>query len=108
MTQDQVLLEMAKAAASIGKVEWGATAEKSAEKHAEDTRNSVELTADRFGQTDPQSMHGLYLAGTETILCHTGTSPNSPTHARILTALWNRFVEESQELLEADQTALST
>jgi len=40
-------------------------------------------------------MHGLYIGGSDTVLCHTGTSPNSPTHARILTVLWNRFVEEA-------------
>ena len=105
---DDVMLEMAKAAVSIGKAEWGSTAEKSAKAHGKDTRNMVDITAENFGQSEPQAMHGLYVAGTETVICHTGTSPNSPTHARIITALWNHFVAQSEEMLKADQTEFST
>jgi hypothetical protein len=84
------------AALAIGKVEWGATAALDAEQHAAHVKKSVEMTAEFFEQDGPQPMHGLYMAGDDIVICHTGTSPNSPTHARILMALWNRFVEEAE------------
>jgi hypothetical protein len=90
---DAIFLEMQRAALSIGRVEWGSTRELDAQGHADQTKTSVEITANNFEQDGLQKMHGLYVAGTETVLCHTGTSPNSPTHARIMTALWNHFVE---------------
>ena len=93
MMNDATHLEMQKAALSIGRVEWGTTHELDAQGHADHTKTSVEMTADNFAQDGLQKMHGLYVAGTETVLCHTGTSPNSPTHARIMTALWNHFVD---------------
>ena len=96
-----VLMEMQKAALSIGHVEWGSTHELDAQGHADQTKSSVEITADNFGQEGLQRMHGLYLQGTETVLCHTGTSPNSPTHARIMTALWNRFVDEAHAAINS-------
>ena len=73
----------------IGLVEWGATAPHDADGHSAHVRSSVIETAAHFGQTEPQPMNGLYVEGTETVLCHTGTSPNSPTTARALTAAWN-------------------
>lgn len=93
---DAKLLEMQKAAMTIGRVEWGATNEHTAEEHAAHVEKSVKITAEYFEQEGAQKMHGLYVTGTETVIGHTGTSPNSPTHARILTALWNRFVDEAE------------
>jgi hypothetical protein len=90
---DVIFTEMKKAALEIGRVEWGATPQLDAQGHAEQTKTAVEGTADHFQQDGLQKMHGLYLSGTEITLCDTGTSPNSATHARILTALWNHFVE---------------
>tara|TARA_R110000851_G_scaffold308778_1_gene467886 strand:+ start:22055 stop:22369 length:315 start_codon:yes stop_codon:yes gene_type:complete len=101
MTDNDTLRAMQRAALSIGKVEWGGTHELDAKGHAEQTKTSVDITAETFGQSGPQKMSGLYLEGTETVLCHTGTSPNSPTHARILTALWNNFVEQTIKESEA-------
>jgi hypothetical protein len=92
---DATLLEMQKAALAIGHVEWGTTHALDADGHADHVRNSVEITSETFGQTGHQEMHGLYVKGGETVIGHTGTSPNSPTHARILTALWNGFVDEA-------------
>ena len=92
---DSTHRQMAEAAVRIGKVEWGTTHALPAEGHALHVLNSVNITAEHFEQTEDQKMHGLYVEGSETVICHTGTSPNSPTHARILAALWNRFVEES-------------
>lgn len=97
---DAILKEMQEAAVAIGRVEWGSTHALDAEGHAGHTKNSVQITAENFEQEGPQKMHGLYLSGTETVLCHTGTSPNSPTHARIMTALWNNFVDNAEAALE--------
>ncbi len=36
-------------------------------------------------------MHGLYIKGTETVICHTGTSPNSGQIARALAGAWNHL-----------------
>jgi hypothetical protein len=96
MDKQSTLSAMHAAALEIGKVEWGATAAIDAEGHAEHVKNSVEKTAKFFEQKEPQAMHGIYMAGNDVVICHTGTSPNSPTHARILTALWNRFVDEAE------------
>ena len=97
---DEVLREMFAAALAIGPVEWGSTGELSISKHLEDTKASIKITSEYFGQTGNQSMHGLYVEGCNTVLCHTGTSPNSPTYARILTALWNGFVSDALADLE--------
>jgi hypothetical protein len=101
---DSVLKEMQHAAVSIGRVDWGSTHALDASGHAGQTKSSVETTAEKFEQEGPQEMHGLYLSGTETVLCHTGTSPNSPTHARIMTALWNHFVENAEAALKEGPT----
>ena len=101
---DDVLEQMFQAALTIGPVEWGATAEKPAEDHAKDMIRCVDNTAASFNQEGDQSMHGVYIAGSEIVICHTGTSPNSPTHARILTALWNRFIEEAEMYMKLKET----
>ena len=80
----------------LGEVEWGATAPLDADGHAANTKKSVERTAENFSQEGPQRMHGLYLKGSETVLCHTGTSPNSPISAQALCGAWNRLVEICQ------------
>jgi hypothetical protein len=97
--------EMMAAALAIGKVEWGATKALSSSEHQDHVGNSIDITAEDFNQVGPQPMHGLYLEGSDTVLGHTGTSPNSPTHARILTALWNRFVDEAA--IEAEIVAIT-
>ena len=78
----------------LGPVEWGTTPEHDAEGHGNHVRESVEMTMQHFNIEGPTMMHGLYLAGTETVVCHSGMSPNSSTIARILTVLWNKFHEE--------------
>lgn len=93
------LEEMHAAALKIGTVEWGSTHEHTPDEHAAHVKKSVEITSKHFEQEGPQKMHGLYVTGSGTVIGHTGTSPNSPTHARILTALWNRFVEEAKQAL---------
>lgn len=88
----------------IGPADWGATEAKSAEAHGADTVDSVLATAENFGQSGDQRMSGLYVAGTNTVICHTGTSPNSAETARILTGLWNFALEQAKA---AGRTALS-
>lgn len=72
-----------------GRVEWGATDKLTAEQHLEHLHSSLEWTANHNGTIGAVAMNGVYLEGEEIVLAHTGTSPNSPTHARILTGLWN-------------------
>lgn len=75
---------------SMGRVEWGATAELDDAGHLEHLASSLRLTREHFNYADvPIAMHGLYLAGTETVLCHTGTSPNSGANAQALMGAWN-------------------
>ena len=94
--------DVAEQVMEMGRVEWGATAEQTANQHIEGFSNSLRLTREHFNLEDvPVQLHGVYLAGTETILCHTGTSPNSGPNARILVGLWNRLYDEARAALEA-------
>lgn len=82
---------------NMGRIEWGATEIQTAEQHAQDMRRSVELTAKHFATGDQQQMHGCYIDGTDVVLCHTGTSPNSPNNARIIVGLWNWLIDQMEE-----------
>lgn len=98
MNEQQIIpAEIAEVVLKIGEAEWGATAALDAEGHAAHVRESVEITAKHFDQTEPQPMNGLYLAGTDIVICHTGTSPNSAQIARALTGAWNRLYHECRE-----------
>lgn len=77
----------------IGRAEWGATDAVDADGHGKHVANSVRITAAHFDQTGPQRMQGLYVAGTETVICHVGTSPNSPAVARALAGAWNHLCD---------------
>lgn len=79
----------------IGRAEWAATPAKSAEEHASDLINSIRITDEHFKIEGPHRMDGLYIEGTETIICHSGTSPNSPGIAKALTGAWNRMYDEA-------------
>lgn len=79
----------------IGKVEWGQTPAHDADGHGRHIADSVRLTAANFGQTEDQHMHGLWLEGTETVLCHTGTSPNAPMTTQTLAGAWNWLVDQA-------------
>ncbi|MDP2047540.1 MAG: hypothetical protein Q8K33_01420 [Cypionkella sp.] len=80
----------------VGRGEWGQTDPKTAAEHAADMALTVEKTAAHFGQTEPQPMNGVYIDGTGIVICHTGTSPNSPEIARALTGLWNMIYDAAQ------------
>lgn len=82
--------EIAEQVLSMGRVEWGATREQTSQQHIEDFAETLRLTRKHFNLEDvPIRLHGLYLEGTETVLCHTGTSPNSPSNAMALAGVWN-------------------
>lgn len=79
---------------SMGRVEWGATEEKTSQHHVADFENTLRLTREHFNYEDrPVAMQGVYLAGTETVLCHTGTSPNSGQNARVIVGIWNQLYD---------------
>jgi hypothetical protein len=87
--------DIAKHVLSLGRVEWGQTHAHDADGHGEHVARSVRLTAETFGQEGDQHMHGLWLAGTETVLCHTGTSPNAPKTTQALVGAWNWLVDQA-------------
>lgn len=95
--------DIAERVLATGYVEHGQTPALSPEGHGAHVTGSCRLTAERFRQQGDQHMHGLYPVGTETVVCHTGTSPNSALNARALTGAWNWLVD----LAKADQAARS-
>jgi len=84
----------------VGIAEWGQTEAFDADGHANHVAESVKLTTAYFDQSGPQHMHGLYIEGSGTVICHTGTSPNSPQIARALTGAWN-WLHEQASAIEA-------
>ena len=90
--------DIALAVAKMGKVEWGAVQPKPDEDHVKDFADSLKLTREYFKTEGDQSLHGVYLEGTEIVLCHTGTSPNSANNARALTGAWNWLVDQATHL----------
>ena len=85
----------------IGRAEWGATAEQTAQEHADDLLNTIRLTHKHFGTEDPQPLNGLYIEGTGVVICHTGMSPNSAGIARALTGAWNLLHSTALAALDA-------
>jgi len=80
---------------NMGAVEWGATKEKTDKEHIADFTNTLKLTREAFDLPKKNRLHGLYIKGTETLLCLIGISPNSPANASILTGLWNKALEQT-------------
>lgn len=79
---------------AVGRVEWGTSLYQADEKHVEDFRDTLRITREHFAtEADETAIHGVYLEGTGTVLAHTGNSPNSPQHARILVGAWNQLVD---------------
>lgn len=84
---------------SMGRVEWGATAELTEIGHVAHLTETLRLTRKQFDCEDvPVPMHGLYLEGMETVLCHTGTSPNSGANAQALAGAWNWLFDQCSRL----------
>lgn len=90
--------DLAQRILTLGKVEWGATSAKSDAEHLEDFASSLQITREHHKTEGPQSLHGVYISGSETVLCHTGTSPNSPAHAQIMAGLWNSVFDALSKL----------
>lgn len=75
---------------ALGNVEWGHTGPLTDEEHAANLSSSLRLTREHFALGDePQDMMSVCLAGTEIVVCHTGTSPNSGLHAQLIVGLLN-------------------
>lgn len=95
--QIEIPREIAEQVLSMGRVEWGATKEQTSAGHVADFAETLRITRENFNFEDvPVRLHGLYLEGTETVLCHTGTSPNSPGNAQALAGAWNWLVDQCQ------------
>lgn len=94
--------EVAEHVLAVGKIDWGATAQQSDAEHIADFQHTLTKTREQFKTPDDTVLHGLYLEGTETVLCHAGTSPNSPTNAKILASLWNSLHALVLERLQTD------
>jgi len=92
---EEIPSHIAEQVLSMGRAEWGATSEKTSAEHLADFENTLRLTRENFNLEDiPVQMHGLYLEGAETILCHTGTSPNSGANAQALVGAWNWLYDQ--------------
>lgn len=91
--------EIADQVLAMGRVQWGATAEYTEAGHLAHVAESLRITREHFNFEDvPVAMHGLYLEGTDTVLCHTGTSPNSGANAQALTGAWNWLYDQCAAL----------
>jgi hypothetical protein len=94
---EEIPSHIAEQVLSMGRAEWGATSEKTSTEHLADLENTLRLTREKFNLEDiPVQMHGLYLEGAETVLCHTGTSPNSGANAQALVGAWNWLYDQSK------------
>jgi hypothetical protein len=74
---------------AIGASEYGGTEEQSDEAHVADFATTLRLTREHFGTEGDTSHKSVFIADTSVVIAHTGNSPNSAQHARILSGLWN-------------------
>lgn len=94
-TEDMQKIRELIAAASTG-VDHGCVRGKSIAQHGLDLINS--MSSDTAVGTD---LHGVYLAGSETVVCHTGNGPHSEANARLITFALNnlgKLVDEIEQL----------
>lgn len=74
------------AAASAPPVDWGRVSGKTIDQHVADFRESLSATT-----AVGADLHGVYLRGTETVVCHTGNGPTSEANARLITFAFNNL-----------------
>jgi len=91
----------------LGEVEWGSVPARSDEQHVSDFRDTLAITRETFGTVGDVPLDGVYLQGTATVVCHTGTSPNSPMTARIVAGLWNHFLRTQSALSRTPAQSLA-
>ena len=83
-----------------GPVVWGHTGPKFDVDHIADFTDTLRKTKEYFGTTDDATdLQGVYLDGTEIVVAHTGTSPNSAAHARLIVGLWNALHDVAKQAL---------
>lgn len=98
MTQDEMeQMRSLIAAATPAPVEWGTVKGKTIEEHVADFRDS--MSAETAVSSD---LHGVYIAGTETIVCHTGNGPTSEANAKLITFALNNLGKLVDELEKRD------
>lgn len=91
--------DIAERVRAVGKVEWGATEAKTDAELIEWFSANLAKTREHFEITaEMTEIHGVFLDGTGVLLCETGNSPNSPTHARAIVGAWNRLVDDCEAL----------
>ena len=108
MTQSNTLPDdIVKSLLNIGRVDWASTEVQSDEDHVADFKRTLELTRENFGTEGDVALHYVAIEGTGIVVAHTGTSPNSPQHARVMAGAWNHLVEmaEAQARLNATEAA---
>lgn len=87
--------EIARHMVKIGRVEWGSVKAKPDAEHIADFADTLRLTRETFANPEGDTpIHGVFLTGSETVVCHTGTSPNSPVNAQIMAGLWNSVLDQ--------------
>lgn len=89
---------------AVGKIEWGAVINKTDEQHVADFADSLRLTREHFAlEPGSHALNGCYLPETETVVCHTGTSPNSAANAKIIAGIWNSVIDALLEIQSVDE-----
>lgn len=77
----------------IGRAEWGAVPARPDAEHVANFAKTLRITREHFSTEGPQELHGVYVAGSDVVICHTGTSPNSGVHARAIVGAWNWLLD---------------
>lgn len=77
----------------IGRAKWGAVPARPDAEHVANFAKTLRITREHFSTEGPQELHGVYVAGSDVVICHTGTSPNSGVHARAIVGAWNWLLD---------------
>ena len=89
-----------------GEAEWGVVLGKPDVDHVIDFISTLKTTRKAFPEIPEMSrMNGMYKKGSDVVLAHTGTSPNSPIRASLLSILWNETLRAVVESNAKDHPA---